>query len=48
MEMESQVFLESVGKAEGDLGSVDRLLGASTGHHSAGEHLLITIVNFCS
>lgn len=45
MEMESQEFLELVGKAEGHLGSVDRPLDALIGRGSAGERLFITIVN---
>ena len=48
MEKESEEPLDLVGKAEGHLGSVDRLLDTSTGHDSAGERLLITIVNPCS
>ena len=41
----SEELLKSVGKAEGHLGSVGRPFGASTGHDSAGERLLITTVN---
>jgi len=48
MERESEELLELVGKAEGHLGSVDRPLGASTGHDSAGERLLTTTVNLYS
>ena len=48
MEMEAQVFLESMGEAEGHLGPMDRLVDALIGHDSAGKHLLITIVNICS
>ena len=46
MEGESGEILELVEKAEGHLArSVDHPLGASAGHDSAGERLLITIVN---
>jgi len=48
MEMESQVFLELVGKTEEHLGSVDCLPDAPIGHDSVGKRLLITIVNLCS